>query len=254
MTGRFIWISLGLALMCVLPATAQTISPDEAAAMFEQARDAFQKQDYAVGLSKLQPAAEVGNAEAQAMLGQAYASRNQGVPQDFAKALMWNGKAAAQGNARAHFNIALMYLNGSGVAMDEAKALVEFTTAETMGDMKAPRYLGLAADKAGNPVKAFGFYQEGAERGDITSQFYLGRAYELGQGVTQDYAQAFIWYTKSAERGDHVASEGMVGLAGLYERGLGISPDIQKAIALYKQAAATGNEMAMAALKRLGAK
>jgi uncharacterized protein len=244
----------GLAILSAVPAAAQTLNASDAAGLFAQARDAFQRQDYAAGLSKLQPAAEAGNAEAQAMLAQAYSSGNQGLPQDYVKALMWNEKAAAQGSARAYLNLALMYRDGTGVPKDAAKALENFTISEKAGDMKAPRYLGLYAKEVGDFAKAASYYQEGAARGDITSQFYLGRAYELGQGVPQDYLQAFTWYTKSAERGDHVASDGVVGLASLYERGLGVTTDLQKAKMLYSQAAATGNEDAKKALQRLGVK
>jgi uncharacterized protein len=254
MKKRLISLMMCAVLVSILPVVAQTITVHDAEALFSQARDAFQKQDYVTAVSKLEPAAEAGNAEAQAMLAQIYTSGNQGLPQDFAKALMWNEKAVAQGSARAHLNIGLMYRDGSGVPKDAAKALQEFTTAAEMGDMKASRYLGLFAEDAGDFAKAATFYQEGATRGDITSQFYLGRAYELGKGVPQDYAQAFTWYGKSAERGDHVASDGMVGLASLYERGLGIPKDAQKAIALYQQAAVTGNENAERALQRLGVK
>jgi uncharacterized protein len=243
---------LGMALVSTLPAFAQTTAGD-AATLFTQAREAFQKQDHATAVAKLQPAAEAGSAEAQAMLAGIYASGKQGLPQDYAKALMWNEKAAAQGNGRAYLNIGLMYRDGAGVPKDAAKALEEFTKAADLGDMKASRYLGLFAEDAGDLVKAATFFQEGATRGDITSQFYLGRAYELGKGVAQDYALALQWYTKSAERGDHVASDGMVGMASLYERGLGVAKDTAKAIELYGQAAATGNEDAKKALHGLGA-
>jgi uncharacterized protein len=140
---------LGVALVLALPALAQSTSTGDAATLFLQAREAFQKQDFATTVSKLQPAAEAGNAEAQAMLAQIYADGKQGVAQDYVKALMWNEKAAAQGNARAHLNIGLMYRDGSGVSKDTAKALQEFSKAAEMGDMKASRYLGLFANANG---------------------------------------------------------------------------------------------------------
>jgi uncharacterized protein len=236
-----------------LPAAAQTAGADDAAALALQDRDALQHQDYATAFAKLMPAAEAGKAEAQAMLAQIYASGTQGVAQDYAKALMWNEKAAIQGNARAHMNLGLMYRDGTGVPRDASRSLAEFTTAANMGGIKASRYLGLFAEEVGDFAKAASFYQDGADRGDITSQFYLGRAYELGRGVSQDYALAFKWYSKSSERGDHVASDGVVGLAGLYEHGLGVPQDLNRAVALFKQAAATGNDAAKNALLRLNA-
>jgi len=90
---------ISAALVAALPAAAQILSPDDAAALFSQARDAFQKQDYKTAMEKLQPAAEAGNTEAEAMLAQAYVTGNQGLSQDYAKALMWNEKAAALGSA-----------------------------------------------------------------------------------------------------------------------------------------------------------
>ncbi|MDS9469885.1 SEL1-like repeat protein [Paracoccus sp. MBLB3053] len=59
------------------------------------------------------------------------------------------------------------------------------------------------------------------------------------------------WYQVAAERGDHVASDGLVGEAGLYARGLGVSQDLARAKALYEQAAALGNVTAQAALADL---
>ena len=51
--------------------------------------------------------------------------------------------------------------------------------------------------------KAFTYYKEAAEKGDITSEQLLGSLYERGLGTTQNYTKAFEWYTKGAERGDH---------------------------------------------------
>ena len=59
------------------------------------------------------------------------------------------------------------------------------------------------------------------------------------------------WYQKSAARGDVIASDGMIGMAGLYERGLGVTQNAVQALALYQQAAALGNDAAKAALIRL---
>lgn len=59
---------------------------------------------------------------------------------------------------------------------------------------KAPRYLGLmylhgngiAADAA----RAFAQFQQAADKGDITAQYWLGYLYENGSGTAQDLAQA----------------------------------------------------------------
>lgn len=41
-----------------------------------------------------------------------------------------------------------------------------------------------------------------AEQGDTKSQSQLGHIYYHGEGVPQDYSQAFRWYSKAAEQGD----------------------------------------------------
>ena len=44
------------------------------------------------------------------------------MPQDFAQAFNWFGKAADQGNADAEVNLGIAYLNGNGVEQDSAEA------------------------------------------------------------------------------------------------------------------------------------
>ena len=39
-----------------------------------------------------------------------------------------------------------------------------------------------------------------AEQGLVQAQYNLGDMYEQGQGVRQDYAEAFRWYRKAAEQ------------------------------------------------------
>ena len=41
-----------------------------------------------------------------------------------------------------------------------------------------------------------------AEKGDVTAQFNLGVAYDIGEGVEQNDEQASHWYQKAADQGD----------------------------------------------------
>ena len=41
-----------------------------------------------------------------------------------------------------------------------------------------------------------------ANAGDAEAQYQLGNMYNFGDGVRPDYAQALIWYRKSAEQGN----------------------------------------------------
>ena len=158
---------------------------------------------------------------------------------------------AEAGDTRALTDLGRAYLYGDGVEIDTVLALSYFQQADAAGDMKAPRFLGLIALESGDTAEAAIWFAKGAENGDITSQYYLGRAYQTGEGVEQDFALAMQWYETAATRGDLIASDGMVGMASLYEAGQGVEVDLDRAIALYTQAAGLGNETAQAALDRI---
>ncbi len=245
------WVRiLIIALALSAPLVSAAVAADTTGLMSE-AHQAMDAKDYALAAKDYLAAASAGNAEAQAFLADMYRNGGEGVDQDYYQALLWAQKAADQGSTRAMITLGVLYRDGLGVPQDASKALREFEAASTAGDMKGPRYVGLFYEAAGDAAKAFAAYQLGADRGDITSQYLLGKAYELGTGVTQDYALAAKWYATSASRGDIIASDGMVGLASLYERGLGVAKDTAKSIALYRQAAAVGNAAAKAAIARL---
>ena len=60
-----------------------------------------------------------------------------------------------------------------------------------------------------------------------------------GQGVEQDYEQAFAWYSKSAEQGD---SEAQVNVGYMYENGLGTKKNMKEAFN-YAQLAAESDHV-----------
>ncbi len=131
----------------------------------EDARAAYQKQDYATALRLFRPLADQGDAEAQSMLGLMY-DVGRGVPHDHAQALKWYRLAADQGYAKAQFNLGAMYDYGRGVPKDYAQAV---------------KWSRLAADQ-----------------GDALAQTSLGAMYYLGQGVPKDYVLAYMWRNLAA--------------------------------------------------------
>ena len=72
-------------------------------------------------VTKINKAAWLGNAEAQALLGSSY-QFGEGVPKDEAEALKWYRRAAEQGNALGQAFLGAMYGNGTGVPKDYAEA------------------------------------------------------------------------------------------------------------------------------------
>jgi S1-C subfamily serine protease len=91
-------------------------------------------------------AAEQGNAEAQANLGNMYEA-GRGVTRDFQQALAWYSKAAEQGHPKAQINLAVMYYEGRGVPQNYALSYVWSSLAAVSGDIKAVHNRDLAAAK-----------------------------------------------------------------------------------------------------------
>jgi hypothetical protein len=77
-----------------------------------------------------------------------------------------------------------------------------------------------------------------AKQGDARAQFDLGNIYYHGQGVPQDYTEAFRWYRKAADQG---YAGGEDGLGYMYLYGLGVPQDYAEALRWYRKAADHGD-------------
>jgi TPR repeat protein len=73
-----------------------------------------------------------------------------------------------------------------------------------------------------------------AESGDADAQCDLGNCYFEGNGITQDYAKAVEWYTKSAQQGN---PRGQNNLGNCYEGGNGVTKDYAQALYWFNKAA-----------------
>ena len=141
---------------------------------FQAGMDANNRGDYATALREWRPLAEQGDARAQYNLGVLY-RKGRGVPQDDVQARQWYAKAAAQGQAKAQFNLGTLYFNGEGVPKDYPQAL---------------RWFRLAADQ-----------------GEALAQTKIAIMYDEGQGVPHDIVQAYKWYSLAATNGDKPSAE-----------------------------------------------
>ena len=47
-------------------------------------------------------------------------------------------------------------------------------------------------------LEALELFRKGADQGDASAQFNLGNMYANGQGVPQDFSEAYVWYSLSA--------------------------------------------------------
>ena len=109
---------------------------------FQQGSEATTRGDYQTVFKFLLPLAEQGNAEAQLLLGNMYASER-GVKQDDVEAVKWYRKAAEQGYADAQAMLGFSYLLGqSGVQVNKSLAKEWFGKACDNGDQNGCEYYG----------------------------------------------------------------------------------------------------------------
>jgi TPR repeat protein len=114
-------------------------------------------------LQKLITLGNAGNADAQVNLGALY-EQGSGVPKDYAQAVNWYRKAAAQGDAEGEIRLGGMYYDGHGVPKDV--------------------------------VQIANWYRKAAEQGNPKGQYSLGVLYSNGDGVPKDHVEAATWYKK----------------------------------------------------------
>lgn len=80
-----------------------------------------------------------------------------------------------------------------------------------------------------------------AAQGHAAAQFYLGKMYANGEGITKDYVEAVKWFRKAAEQGNAPAQN---GLGVMYTHGFGVAKDDVTACFWFSLAAAQGDEAA----------
>ena len=97
------------------------------------------------------------------------------------------------------------------------------------------------ADKDKPLPKDFKSLKALAEKGDARAQNNLGVRYEKGQGVEQDFKEAFKWYQKSADQGQATAQ---FNLGMSYASGQGVEKDSKEAVKWFQKAADQGNARA----------
>ena len=174
---------------------------------------AFDNRDYVVAFTKLIPLAKAGNIKAQVKLGEMYADvmlwEHSNIRDNYAESVKWYKLAAEAGDAKAQFNLGVMYDEGKGIPQDDAEA-----------------------------VK---WYRLAAEAGIAGAQCRLGRMYDFGEGVPQNYTEAMKWYRLAAEAGMEAAQ---FNLGDMYANGVaGVVPhDNRLAYMWYNIAAAQGKK------------
>ncbi|MBI1239783.1 MAG: sel1 repeat family protein [Alphaproteobacteria bacterium] len=181
---------------------------------FSSGYDAYRDGDFETARSLWQPLADAGDARAQFNLGVLYAE-GRGVERDMRLALAWWQKSAKQGHVRAAHNMGLALI--AGEPRGEAETL-------------EPDFKGAAH-----------WLRIGAEAGYANSLYTLGRLYLEGLGVERDTERAAQLVRDAAERG---FTRAQFLLGKLYETGDGVDTDPESAIYWYREAASHGSAQA----------
>lgn len=174
--------------------------------------------------------AEAGDAEAQYRIAHDYIRKN-----DWANAVPWLEKAAAQGHGKAQNNLGVAYVQGLGVAKDNAKACELFKSAyQQLKDAKTADNLGMCLDErhtASGYAEAFEYFQIAAEKGDSHAQNALAQMYEKGEGTKMDKEKAIYWYRQAIIQNGNVESAYALGL--MYARNEGFPKNKSNSTAAY---------------------
>ena len=136
--------------------------------------------------------AKTGDAAAQVAVGEQYAqaaANEHGKAQiaaDYQQELAWYSKAAEQHSIPGEMHLAALYRDGAGTAI--------------------PRDMEQAA----------AWYRKAADQGDVTAQGTMGVLYLFGQGVPQNYVEAYFWLDLAAsvagpDQQKYAANRQMVG-------------------------------------------
>lgn len=135
---------------------------------------------------------------------------------------------AASGDPLAQNYIGLMYVNGLGTPIDEAKGFMYVEKAAKSGSAAGLYNLGNLYKQGRGCIldmhKAVEYYQKAADKENARAIYLLGYMYLKGLGVPQDYNQAVAWFKKS----DYAMAKHWLGVC--YYLGFGVPQDTNKAL------------------------
>ena len=150
-------------------------------------------------------AAKMGNARAQAYLGECYIW-GRGTQKNENEAIIWIKKSAFQGDAMGERLLAWSYDMGMGVIQDEKQAFDLYKQAASDGDEDAldrlAFYYTIGKGTTINPNKAFECYKKLADKGNYLGICELGKCYLCGYGTSKNESEAFRLFLLAAENNE----------------------------------------------------
>lgn len=149
---------------------------------------------------------------------------------DYAAAHAIYVSLANQNDAKACYNLGLMYQNGDGVTQNLDEAIKWYTQSADLGYKEAQYTLGaLVFQRMTQNIsypQAVSYYEQAAKQGHVKSQLNLGMLYLRGEVIAQDMPAAVQWLSLAASNNN---SEAQGYLAELYQQGVGVDQDTVKA-------------------------
>ncbi len=162
--------------------------------------------------------AEAGSPDAMNVLGHILVE-GVGRPQNIQEGVRWL-QSAATALPLAKYNLGLLYLQGRGVAQNEARAVELFQEALAKERIQqAMVRLLLHYAKVGDRAKTWEWAQKAAEARNKVGIYYVGRMLMDGTGPRKDPGAALRWLTQAAEM---FSPEAAGLLSDLYRHGLGV--------------------------------
>lgn len=146
--------------------------------------------------------------------------------------------------ARIDYGNAMKYLQGVGVAQDEAKGMQLLKKASDARNPEAELMLGFFKMKgeggeAVDEKAGMKLFLDAARQGNRDAQYNAGLAYVRAQGVDEDYGEALKWFTAAARQGDPGAQ---FNLGVMYLNGEGTVKDALTAFGWFSIAEENGYE------------
>lgn len=136
---------------------------------------------------------------------------------DYSKAIDLLRAAAAKGNPVAEYALGNIYKMGQVIPKNQVEAINWFHKSADNGNMYALYTLSEIYDIPGDNSSVQKYFFNTLERcanaGCEPCYSSLASAYEFGDGIKANYAQAVYWYKKGAEKGDY---RDMESIARLY--------------------------------------
>lgn len=205
--------------------------------------------DVQAAVSYLEKSAQIGNVNAQYLLGKVCLETGIGNP---VQAVTWMTKAAEAGNAGAQYALGKLYRDGTHVEKNIQKAVVMFTAAEEQKNQYAAYQLGRlylqGEDIPKDVPEAVKWLTLSSNLGNAYAQYSLAKLYLSGDGAPKNVGEATRLFTLSAEKKNEFAA---YQLGKLYLQGEDVPKDVETATRWLTASAEQGNQFAQYILGKL---